>query len=83
MAGWFGDTPLVIGEYGCRDDPQNPGMAAEWLRDAAAYARTHNVFSMSYFNSGVGSPEGSWEMTGEMETTFTELLASDWVARPA
>ena len=53
---WFGDTPLAIGEYGCREDPENPGLAAEWLRDAAEYARTHNIVSMSYFNSGVGSP---------------------------
>ena len=47
-------TPrLAIGEYGCREDPENPGLAAEWLRDAADYARTHNIVSMSYFNSGV------------------------------
>ena len=51
---WFGDTPLAIGEYGCREDPGVPGLAAEWLRDAAEYARTHNIVSMSYFNSGVG-----------------------------
>ena len=38
VLGWFGDTPLVIGEYGCREDPDNPGLAAEWLRDAADYA---------------------------------------------
>jgi hypothetical protein len=79
---WFGDTPLAIGEYGCRDDPQNPGLAAEWLRDAAEYARTHNIVSMSYFNSGVGSPDGSWELRGATEQVFAELLASDWVVRP-
>ena len=83
VAGWVGDTPVVIGEYGCRDDPQNPGLAAEWLRDAADYARTHNIVSMSYFNSGVDSPDGSWELTGQMESTFAALLASDWVVRPA
>jgi hypothetical protein len=79
--GWFGDTPLVIGEYACREDPENPGLAAEWLRDAAAYARTHAIVSMSYFNSGVGSPEGSWALRGGTELAFAELLASDWVAR--
>ncbi len=79
---WFGDTPLVIGEYGCRDDPTNPGMAAEWLRDAAEYARTHNIVSMSYFNSGLNSPDGSWALRGETEHAFAQLLRSDWVARP-
>ena len=82
VIGWFGDTPLVIGEYGCREDPENPGLAAEWLRDAADYARTHNVVSMSYFNSDINSPEGPWELQGETEEAFAELLASDWVARP-
>jgi hypothetical protein len=79
---WLGDVPLAIGEYGCREDPRNPGLAAEWLRDAAEYARSHSVVSMSYFNSDVHSPDGSLELSGETEETFAELLASDWVARP-
>lgn len=83
VLGWLGDKPIVIGEYGCRDDPDNPGVAAQWLRDAADYARAHNIVTMSYFNSTTDSPEGSWEMTASMESTFAEELASDWVARPA
>jgi hypothetical protein len=83
VRGWLGDTPLVIGEYGCREDPRNPGLAAEWLRDAAEYARTHNVVAMSYYNSGRHEPGGSWELTGETEAAFAELLASEWVARLA
>lgn len=82
VVGWFGDTPIAIGEYGCQEDPSNPDLAAEWLRDAADYARSHNIVSMSYFNSGVNSPEGSVELRGGTEETFAELLASDWVARP-
>ena len=82
LIGWFGDTPLVIGEYGCREDPENPGLAAEWMRDAADYARTHNIVSMSYFNSGVDSPDGSWALRGATEAAFAELLASEWVVRP-
>jgi hypothetical protein len=81
VIGWFGETPLVIGEYGCREDPANPSLAAEWLRDAAEYARTHNIVSMSYFNSAKNSPDGTWQLHGEGEHAFAELLASDWVAR--
>lgn len=82
MTRWLGDVPVAIGEYGCRDDPDNPGLAAEWLRDAAQYAREHGVVSMSYFNSDLNAPDGSWELHGRTERAFAELLASDWVARP-
>lgn len=82
VVGWFGDTPIAIGEYGCREDPQNPGAVGIWLRDAAEYARTHNVVSLSYFNSGVNAPDGTLEIRGEAEATFAELLGSDWVVRP-
>ncbi len=80
---WVGDRPIAIGEYGCRDDPSNPGLAAEWLRDAAQYAREHNIISMSYYNSNLNAPEGTWELQGSRERAFADLLASDWVARPA
>ena len=80
---WLGDTPIAIGEYGCREDPENPGLAAEWLRDAAQYAREHNIVSLSYYNSSLNAPEGSWELSGSSERVFAELLGSDWVARPA
>jgi hypothetical protein len=80
-APWIGDLPVVIGEYGCRNDPRDPGLGAEWLHDAADYALTHNVISMSYYNSGENAPDGPWTLTGEMESTFADLLSSDWVAR--
>jgi hypothetical protein len=83
VMGWFDGKPLLIGEYGCRDDPSNPGLAAEWLRDAAAYGLQHNFVSMSYFNSGVQAPDGTWALHGDTEAAFKELLNSDWVARPA
>lgn len=80
-APWIGDRPVVIGEYGCRNDPANPSLGAEWLQDAADYALEHGVVSMSYYNSGENAPDGSWILTGAMESTFAGLLASDWVAR--
>jgi hypothetical protein len=82
MLHWFDGKPLAIGEYGCREDPSIPGLAAQWLRDAADYAREHHIVSMSYFNSGVGAEDGAWTLSGATEATFAELLASDWVARP-
>jgi hypothetical protein len=79
---WVEDTPLAIGEYGCREDPDHPGLASDWLREAAAYARQHNVVSMAYFNSSVGAVDGTWALSGETEQTFGRLLGSNWVARP-
>jgi hypothetical protein len=82
VLGWFDGKPLAIGEYGCREDPEVPGLAAEWMRDAAEHARTHGIVSMSYFNSGVGAQDGAWTLSGETEQAFAELLTSDWVVRP-
>lgn len=78
---WFDGTPLAIGEHGCRVDPANPGLAAEWLRDAADFARQHGIVSLSYFNSHVNSPDGTWALQEETERAFGELLSADWVAR--
>lgn len=82
VAPWIASKPIAIGEYGCRSDPSQPGRAAGWLQDAFDYARTHNVVSMSYFNSSLNSPDGSWELSGDTERAFARLLKSDWVARP-
>ncbi|QIG44390.1 hypothetical protein G5V58_17840 [Nocardioides anomalus] len=78
---WTGGAPLVVGEYGCQDDPSNPGLAADWLVDAAEYAREHGIVAMSYFNSVHDASDGSYALRGETEVAFAELLASDWVAR--
>ena len=81
-APWIDGRPVAIGEYGCRIDPAQPGRASAWLRDAVGYARANNVVSMSYYNSRLNAPEGTWELTGESEREFRRLLASDWVSRP-
>ena len=79
---WMGSKPLAIAEYGCRVDHLQPARTAEWLVDAVDYARTHNVVSMSYYNSSLNSPHGSWELTGLAERTFARLLKEPWVVRP-
>ncbi len=78
---WFGDTRILIGEYGCREDTELPGRRAEWMSAAAEYGQRHDFVSMSYFNSAVDSTDGTWELSGASEDTFSELLAADWVAR--
>jgi hypothetical protein len=75
--------PIAIGEYGCRNDPDNPDRGGEWMHDAFRYARHNNIVSMSYFNSGRNSPEGSWALDGTRSAVFQSRLASDAVARPA
>jgi hypothetical protein len=79
---WADGKPLVVGEYGCRQDPRDPARAATWLREAFAYALNHNVVCMSYFNSRQNSPEGSWELHGRRAEVFRRLLARGEVARP-
>ena len=79
---WAGDTPVAIGEYGCRVDPSNPDLTTEWLRDAADYSREIDVVSMSYFNSHLNTRDGSMALHGQSEQTFASLLKSPWVARP-
>ena len=75
--------PIAIGEYGCRNDPNNPDRGSEWMRDAFHYARRNNIVSMSYFNSGRNSPDGSWALDGGRSAVFQDRLASDAVVRPA
>ncbi|MEQ6902479.1 hypothetical protein [Nocardioides sp. YIM 152588] len=78
---WVGDRPIVIGEYGCRQDPEDPGRAAAWIRAAAEDARSLGVVAMSYFNSTVNVDDGEMELVGQSERTFASLLGSGWVAR--
>ncbi len=66
--------PVVLGEYGCRTDAKQPGRAADWMRDAFDYARTHNIVSMSYFNSYRNSRFGTWEMDAERLAAFKEII---------
>jgi hypothetical protein len=73
--------PIAIGEYGCRNDPADPHRAARWMRDAYTYARSHNIVSMSYFNSGRHSPDGSWALDGERQWVFRRRLTYPSTAR--
>ncbi|MEJ7743003.1 MAG: twin-arginine translocation signal domain-containing protein [Nocardioidaceae bacterium] len=72
--------PLVVGEYGCRSDPTQPGRAGQWMREAFETALSSGVIAMSYFHSHLNSPEGTWELDAETLPVFSELLSSPEVA---
>jgi hypothetical protein len=81
MAGGEADgRPMLVGEYGCRPDPAQPGRAAAWMAEAFDAAIDKGVVAMSYFNSARNSPDGTWELGGETLSAFAELLRSPEVA---
>jgi hypothetical protein len=65
-----GDMPIVVAEYGCRTDPSRPGWAAQWMTDAFRFAHRHNVIGMSYFDSGLHSPDGPWVLDRERRSAM-------------
>lgn len=72
---------ILVGEYGCRTDPSQPGRAADWMTSAFETAVKSNVLAMSYFNSSRNSPDGTWELDDETLPVFAELLSSNAVIR--
>jgi hypothetical protein len=79
IQGW--GYPTLVGEYGVRTDPNNPGRAAQWLRDAYSYAAAHNFVGLSYFNSAQNSPDGSWALDSERLPAFRDSLRGAFTAR--
>jgi hypothetical protein len=73
--------PIVVGEYGCRSDPAQPGRAAEWLVDAFSDALSEGVVAMAYFDSYRNTPDETWELDAETLPVFARLMQSDQVAR--
>ena len=79
IASW--GYPTLVGEYGVRTDPNNPGRAAQWLRDAYSYAAAHNFVGLSYFDSAQNSPDGSWALDSERMPAFRDSLRGAFTAR--
>lgn len=73
---FVGSRPLVVAEYGCRTDPARPGRAAQWMIDAFQFATSHNVVALSYFDSSLNSPDGSWVLDGERLQAMSTCLHS-------
>jgi hypothetical protein len=60
VGAYAGGMPLVVAEYGCRTPPDEPARAGTWMLDAFEYASAHNILGMSYFDSSLNAPDGSW-----------------------
>jgi hypothetical protein len=72
--------PILIGEYGCRTDPSQPGRAAEWLTAAFGHALAAKVEAMAYFDSYRNSSDASWELDAETLPVFARLMQQRHVA---
>jgi hypothetical protein len=66
--------PTLVGEYGVREDPDNPGAAAAWMAQVYDIAVDSGFVALSYFDSGANSPDGTWDLTGERLDQFTTNL---------
>ena len=69
-----GGRPVVIGEFGVRDDPRRPERGANWIRNAFEYAANHDVIAMNYFNHrppGISKP---FSLKGRRLRAFKQCL---------
>jgi hypothetical protein len=82
VAPWAQGKPILIAEHGCRDYPDEPGRAAQWMKDTYAYAQSHSIPVLSYFNSWQNSPDGTWELFGERLNAFRTLLDVSYDVHP-
>jgi hypothetical protein len=80
---WADGKPVIIAEYGCREDPAEPGRASAWMHEAYNYAQAHDMPILSYFDSWQNSPDGTWELDGERLTAFKALLKASRDGRTA
>jgi hypothetical protein len=51
------------------------------MREAYAFGVAHGFVGMSYFDSGLNSPDGTWELDAERLPVFRTSLVSDPTAR--
>lgn len=68
--------PVCVGEWG------NRGSDAQAAKEMQAFwdwtfANKKDVVAYAYFDSGLNSPNGSWELVGEPLNTFRNILKTD------
>jgi hypothetical protein len=68
--------PYSIGEWGTRGSDAAAGKRVQDFWNWG-FANNKDLVAYSYFDSGLNSPTGSWELMGEQLTTFQNILKSD------
>lgn len=76
------DTPLIIPEVGCREDPADPGRAALWFTDAFERCIRDDIVGMAYFDSAYNNDDGALSLDGARLRTWKSLLARREVTKP-
>ncbi len=68
--------PYGVGEWGTRG---SDAAAAKRVQDFWnwGFVNKKDIIAYSYFDSGLNSPSGSWELTGDQLTTFQNILKTD------
>ncbi|MGI9027480.1 MAG: hypothetical protein ACR2FM_01390 [Candidatus Saccharimonadales bacterium] len=68
--------PYCLGEWGNRG---TDAQAAQEVRDywEWGFNNKKDFIGYAYFDSGLNSPSGSWELTGEQLKTFQDILKND------
>lgn len=71
---WIDGRPIVIGEYGVREDPNRPGRSARWMRRAYKFAVETDIIAMNYFNTHLTGGAYPWKLDGERLRVFRRKL---------
>lgn len=74
-------VPPAVGETGVREDPNDPNRGSAWLQNAYDCGLANGFAAISYFNSGLNSPDGTWELTGQRLTKWKQLALLSTTAR--
>lgn len=72
------NLPVGIGEWGNRGTNST---AANEMQAFLAWGLKNDVVGMAYFDSGLNSPSGSWELKGQPLSQFRSILASSKTMR--
>jgi hypothetical protein len=74
VRGFAVGLPLVVAEYGCRTPSDDPARAATWMVEAFEYAYANDITGMSYFDSSLNSPDGSWVLDDVRTQAMRECI---------
>lgn len=78
---YAGSVPLLVAEYGCRTPPDDPARAGSWMRDAFEYSYRNGIIGLSYFDSSINSPDGSWILDDVRTQAMRECIGEPQVVQ--